>query len=440
MKSNLKKQIIKLPKKPGVYLFKNQNNKIIYIGKALSLKSRVKSYFLKTRQTDKTKILVSQVADLDYIILNSEIEALILEAKLIKQHLPKYNVLQKDDKRYLYIAIFKTPFPHLNIVRRVDLDKNIWRWFGPFPSGNSAQQVFRFVRGIFPFCSCSTLPKKNCLYSHINLCPGPENLNSKEHLKNIGKINSFLSGKTTMVIKKLEKEMKAAAKKLKFEEAQKHKNQIFALKNITQTWRSIPDSKRDSVKTLTNLRKLLAKYGTIEPTTLNKIEGYDISNLGKNIIVGSMVTFVSGEKEPGLYRKFKITLINAKKESRKNLEKQNDTEAIKQIIKRRLNHPEWIYPQLILVDGGKGQVSAAFSALAEKNLANQIAVIGLAKKQEEIIIPKISKNKIVEFSKVTRSKRSATLKLLQEIRDESHRFAQNYYKILHKKTTFGNSK
>lgn len=440
MKINLKKQIDNLPKKPGVYIFRNKNKKIIYIGKALSLKNRVKSYFLKTRQTPKIKALVSQITNLDFIVVNSEPEALILEAKLIKQHLPKYNVLQKDDKRYLYIAIFKTPFPHLNIVRRVDLDKNIWKWFGPFPSGRSAQQVFRFIRGIFPFCSCSTLPKKNCLYSHINLCPGPNNLKNKEYLKNINKISFFLSGKTTMVIKKLEKEMRAAAKELKFEKAQKLKNQIFALNNITQTWRSIPDNKRDSVKTLTSLRKLLAKYGTIEPTTLNKIEGYDISNLGKNIIVGSMVTFINGEKETGLYRKFKITLTNANKESRKNLEKQNDTEAIKQVIRRRLNHPEWTYPQLILVDGGKGQVSAAISALAEKDLAKQIAAIGLAKKQEEIVIPRVKENKILKFSRILKSKRSATLKLLQEIRDESHRFAQNYYKTLHKKTTLGNSK
>ena len=440
MKTNLKKQINDLPKKPGVYIFRNINKKIIYIGKALSLKSRVKSYFLKTRQTPKTKVLVSQIADLGYIIVNSELEALVLEAKLIKQYRPKYNILQKDDKRYLYIAIFKNPFPHLKIVRRVDLEKNIWQWYGPFPSGKSTQQVFRFLRGIFPFCSCFTLPKKSCLYSHIGLCPGPENLNSPKHLKEIYKINSFLSGKTTLVIKRLEKEMGRSAKELKFEEAQKIKSQIFALKNITQTWRLIPEGKIDSEKTLVSLRKLLAKYGSMDPTTLNKIEGYDISNLGKDIIVGSMVTFVNGEPENGLYRKFKINLAKVKGEARINLETQNDTEAMRQVIKRRLNHPEWIFPQLILVDGGKGQTSAAASALRQNDLVGKIAIIGLTKKQEEIVIPMIKGNEIIGWNKIIRSRSSPVLKLLQQIRDESHRFAQNYYKTLHEKTTFKNSK
>jgi len=430
---NIRNQIKKLPKKPGVYFFRNQNKKIIYIGKALSLKSRVSSYFNQSPKPPRIEKLVSQIVSLDHLIVNSELEALVLEAKLIKEHQPEYNIQHKDGKRYLYIAIFKTPLPHINIVRRPDLQKNIYDWFGPFPSGAAAKQVFRLLRRIFPFCSCSTLPSKKCFYRHLGLCPGKESLASKTHWENISRVRKFLSGKTTLVVRQLAKRMNSAAEKQDYEEAQKYKKQIEAITTVTQGWRSIPTESQPLAKTLQSLKKMIVKYQKIDPTTLTKIEGYDVSNLGKNIVVGAMVAFSNGRPDKSSYRKFKINYKGVFPEERLTMKSQNDPGSIYQTVKRRLNHPEWIYPQLILVDGGKAQVSAAFKALKEKQLEEQIALLGLAKREETIVVPEITNKRIKKFNLVKRSPRSPVLKLLQRVRDESHRFAQRYYKKLHQK-------
>ncbi len=417
------KKVKDLPQKAGVYIFKDKSGKIIYIGKALSLKHRVASYFDKAAKESKTQLLASQIADIDYLLVESEFQALLLEARLIKQHRPKFNVQLKDDKRYLYIAIYKSPFPHINIVRRPDLDKNIFDWFGPFPSSSTTKQVLRSLRRIFPFCTCRFLPRRQCLYYHLNLCPGLTNLQSQQHRNNINKVRKILSGQSKQLIKSLTKEMKKAAKSLLFERAQKYKEQILAFERITQGWQSLTKQSINISKALLQIRKILVRYQGPEPFLLNKIEGFDVSNLGKNIVVGSMVTFVNGEAEKRLYRKFKIRQTY-----------QNDPAGIREIVFRRLNHPEWLYPQLILVDGGKTQVSAAFAALKKKKLENQIAILGLAKREEVIVVPRIKKGKISDWKILKLSFRSPSLQLLEQIRDESHRFAQKYYQQLHQKT------
>ncbi|MFH1601667.1 MAG: GIY-YIG nuclease family protein [Candidatus Shapirobacteria bacterium] len=429
-KDNLKEKLKEIPNKPGIYYFKNKSGEIIYIGKALSLKVRVKSYFLKSAswrtQDQKTQKLVSQINSLDYLIVNSEIEALLLEAKLIREHQPQYNIQHKDGKRYLYIAVFLSPFPRLNIVRRVDLNEKIDSFYGPFPSGNTAREVLKIIRRIFPFCSCKTLPKKQCFYSHLNLCPGIENLNSPEYRQNITRIKKFLSGQTKTLIKSLEKEMRRESKKNKFEKAKILRDKISSIAYITQGWKRVPREEISSKSTLESLRELIIKHERVDPLTLTKIEGYDVSSLGKDIIVGSMVAFLNAQPEKSLYRKFNIKIFQAT---------QNDAAAIKQIITRRLKHQEWLYPQLILVDGGKPQAAAAFAALKEKNLQDQIAILGLAKKQELIIAPRLENGQLKSFRAIKLKKDSEVLKLLQQIRDESHRFAQKYYKSLHRKQT-----
>lgn len=428
----LKTKIQQIPNKPGIYYFKNKKGKIIYIGKALSLKPRVKSYFSqksasgRTGIDEKTKQLISQISSLDYLVVNSEIEALLLEAKLIKEHQPQYNIQHKDGKRYLYIAILLSPFPRLNIVRRIDLNDKINAWYGPFPSGSAAKQVLKIIRRIFPFCSCKTPPKRQCFYAHLGLCPGIENLNSPEYKKNITRIKKFLNGQSKTLIKSLEIEMRKKAKAEKFEEAKLLRDKIQAIAYITQSWTRVPAEDENHLLALKELRKLIIKHQRIDPITLTKIEGYDVSNLGKDIIVGSMIAFINGIPKKSLYRKFNIKIFQ---------KTQNDTAAIMQIIERRLKHQEWLYPQLILVDGGKPQVSAAFTAIKEKELTDHIAILGLAKKLELIISPRIQNGKLKGFRTIKLKKSSEVLKLLQQVRDESHRFAQRYYKALHQKQT-----
>ncbi len=434
---SLKEKRIQLPNKPGVYIYKDKNKKVIYIGKALSLKKRVASYFYKGVKDKKTLQLISQIDDLDHIVVMSEFEALLLEAKLIKQYQPKFNVDLKDNKRYIYIALTREKYPRLFIVRRPEIERKLLDWYGPFPSSRDTREVLKIIRNIFPFRSCGILPHSPCLFSHIHLCPAPCVNDLKEYKNTISKIRKLLSGQTSKIIRELKQEMKIFSEMDNFEKAQEIKMQIIALENITRGWKNIPKDRIDIEKIHSRLKKFIIRYSTIDPITITKIEGYDVSNLGKKIIVGSMVAFTKGIPDKNNYRKFKINFDFNHKNSRKNLDIQSDTESMYQILKRRLNHPEWIYPQIILLDGGKGQISSAFKALKEKNLHDQIPILGLTKRNETIIIPQIEKGEIKKWKSVNLSKNSRVLKLLQRIRDESHRFAQNYYKTLHRKSILG---
>jgi len=420
----LKDKIKNLSNKPGVYIFKNRDGKIIYIGKALSLKHRVKSYFQNKHQDPKINELVPNIADIDHLIVNSEFEALILEAKLIKQYQPKYNSAQKDSKSYLYIVIGKE-FPNrIFTARWTELNQKFDSWYGPFFSSTDAKRILRFIRHIFPFRSCKRLPKVPCLYKDMRLCSAPCVIPDESYAKTIQKIKMILSGRIKNLLKALEKEMRQSSKNLDFEKAQLIKAQIDSLNFLLQGWRTVPKEKKEISKTFLELRKILVKYQGFDPMSLNKIEGFDVSNLGTEIIVGSMAVFTDGEPDSSLYRRFNLKF---------NMLSQDDPEGIKNIIRRRLNHPEWVYPQLILIDGGKTQVSAAFDALKEKGLVGKISLLGLTKEDETIVIPKIEKE-ICGWKQLRLSRHSPELQLLQQVRDEAHRFAQNYYKFKHKKS------
>lgn len=454
---SLKEKLKQLPKKPGVYIFKNKLGKIIYIGKALSLKHRVLSYFQNKQKDPKNQELILNIADLQTILVNSEFEALLLEAKLIKQHKPKYNTAAKDGKSYLYIVISKE-FPNrVYSSRKPESEEKLLDWYGPFPSGADVREILRFIRRIFPFRSCAKLPKSLCLYYHLKLCPGVCILslraqakqsqphkrdcfgarplamtNDTNYQKTISCIRQILAGKTATLIKSLEKEMKTFARENNFEEAQKIKYKIDALKRLTSGWKSVPKENQQTSKAIDEIKDILIKYGGINLLAVNKIEGYDVSNLSSSIIVGSMVAFINGEPDKSQYRKFNLKgHFDFVRE--KVYDSQDDPEGIRQILKRRLNHPEWILPQLILIDGGKTQVGAAFSALKEKGLENQIAVLGLTKEEEILMVPRIKNRSIVSWKRIKLSRNSEALQILQRVRDESHRFAQNYYKQLHSK-------
>lgn len=411
-----------LPDQSGVYLFKDKSKNVLYIGKALNLKKRVRNYFHEKSVNARITNLLKQTTKVGFITTNTEIESLLLEAKLVKQYRPKYNVRLKDDKRYLYVGISKQKYPAVRLIRQPEKELKLLDWFGPFPTSQSIREVVRLLRRIFPFCTCGKLPK-SCFYSHLNLCPGQNERLLSNYPQTIKSIRLFLNGQISPLVKDLRKKMEKSAENLEFEQAGCYKRQIQMIENLLLGFKRFPDEAKPR-KQLQALRKLLVRWQGIEPGTIHRLEAFDVANLGKKLIVGAMVAFNEGEPEKANYRLFK-------------LEKPflGDPEALKEILSRRFNHPEWIYPQLILVDGGKGQVSAAFKALKVKGLAKQIALIGLAKKQETIVIPRIKEGEVYGWKLLSYSVGSKVLQLLQYARDEAHRFAQRYYHTLYRKTT-----
>lgn len=417
----MKKSIyVHLPNKSGVYLLQNKKGLPLYIGKATDLKKRVKSYFiLGSHLYSKTKSLINQTKKIDYLLVDSELEALLLEAKLIKKYQPKYNVRLKDDKRYPSIAVtLKEKFPRVYYTRKREEtreNKNIL-FFGPFPNPATVKKVLRVLRKIFPFRSCKKMPKKVCLYYHLGFCPGmcAKEVNPLDYKNSIQHLVKLFEGRKKAVMVALKKLMVRQAKKNNFQEAARIKKQIEAFEYITQPVRKLelllelePELYQ---KETVALKKLLAL------PRVERIEGYDVSELFGRFAVGSMVVFVAGESDKSAYRKFRI----------KTGEGVDDPGMIAEILQRRLKHPEWEYPDLIVVDGGKGQVSSAKRVLSSLKL--KTPVIGLAKREEEIIFKKNGGWQIIKLDKS-----SPALHLIQRVRDEAHRFAQAYHKHLRMK-------
>jgi len=422
-----------LPKSPGVYLFKDEKQKVIYIGKAINLRNRVKNHFTDKNDDLRHKNLIFLVEKVDFQTVSGEFEALLLEARLIKQYKPKFNILLKDDTRYLYVGITKDKFPQIKLVRQPEKDDNLSDWFGPFPSSYGLKEVLRFVRRIFPYRSCENLPKKVCLYSHLKLCPAPCINQVESYSQTIHKIKMLLNGEIKPLISLLTKQMNLSSQKQNFEEAQGYKRQIEMIQNLLTKKPKSAEEER-FVKQLEQLKNILIRYQGFDPFIIHRLEAYDISNLGKEIIVGSMVAFIGGEPDTSQYRQFHQSLRSPERSRGTKGEGSeiNDPAHIKSVILRRLNHQEWVYPQIILVDGGKGQISAAFEALKEKNLAGKVGLLGLTKEFETIVIPEIKIDKITGWKKLNLSTNSPALQLLQHSRDEAHRFAQRYYRKLHR--------
>ncbi|MDD2224541.1 MAG: GIY-YIG nuclease family protein [Candidatus Shapirobacteria bacterium] len=416
--------LTKIPSSPGVYIYKNSDNKIIYIGKAVNLKKRVSQYFKSDEALGyKTKKLVSQIAKIDFQIVSSEIEALILESSLIKQYRPKFNSQLKDDKSYIYITISKDKIPLIKSAFKSNLNKNAF-FYGPFPDSAAVKSLLKTIKTIFPFYSSIHGPKK-CLYCHLNLCPGPDP-DIKEYKKNILKIKNILNGNFPKLISKLEKEMFVFSKSQNFEMAKIRRDQVNSLKYIISGWKNLTnlyqkvDLQEDQIsKSLRDLKTILSPYFP-SLKNINRFEAYDISNSGSKYFVGSMTVFQQGRIAKDEYRKFKIySKITP-----------DDQFMIKEIIYRRLKHPEWQFPDFILVDGGKPQVSAAMSV-------SNIPIIGLAKKEETIVV-KINKcgSLPADWREIKLSKNSPSLQLLQQLRDEAHRFSNKFRKELISKTLF----
>ena len=419
-----------IPQKPGVYIYKNDQKKIIYIGKAVNLKKRVSQYFQNDRALGyKTNRLVSEIDDISFRIVNSEIEALVLESSLIKQYRPKYNSQLKDDKSYIYITFSKDKFPIVKPAFKSTLNQNDI-FYGPFPDSSSVKSLLKTIRHIFPYYSKKHESKK-CLFCHLGICPGP-NPDLKEYKKTLSKIKKLLAGNFKKLIRDLNVEMKTASKSENFELAKIRRDQINSINYVISGWKNLSHLYQDIElpqdkyqKATDELKLILLPYFPLLKK-INRIEAYDISNLGSKYFVGSMTVYQNGKIDNSQYRQFKI---NTKVTP-------DDQYMIKEVIYRRLKHLEWNFPDLIVVDGGKPQVSAAREVI---NIINQspllssregikgwvLPIIGLAKKYETIVI----KHGDI-WQEINLPKNSPSLLLLQQLRNEAHRFANRYRKKL----------
>ncbi len=399
----------RLPESPGVYLMKDSAGRALYIGKAGNLRRRVSGYFERPHDL-RLERLVGKIRKIDYRKTDTALEALILEAQLIKKLSPPFNIREKDDKSFLYVETTKERFPRMFLVR--GSTKPSGQRFGPFTSASNIRQALKILRKIFPFSvhpstklGAGEFSKKNgwfypersrraCFDYELGLCPGTciGAISREDYMKNINNLKLLLAGKKKRILDNLRKEMATASKNLEFEKAEKLRRQIFALQHIRDTALINEES-----------------FGNWKLETGNfaqRIEGYDISNISGTSAVGSMVVFVGEQPDRNEYRKFKIRTIA----------KSDDTGMLREILRRRLRN-NWLLPSLILIDGGKGQVNTANKVLEEFGL--KIPVVGIAKG------PKRRKN---EF--VGKIPAGAKKKTLINVRNEAHRFALGYHKKL----------
>lgn len=416
MNQNLKDKLSKLPNSPGVYFFINKSGDIIYIGKATSLRSRVRSYFQSTHNDYKTPMLVDNIYDLRTIDANSSIEALFLEAEFIKRHKPLYNVREKDDKNFVFIRVAITEdFPSITVVHRPADDKS--KYYGPFIASFQVKEALRYLRKIFPYYTKSKKSHSSKLEYQIGILPNPS-MSQQEYKKSIRKLMLIFEGKTSQLLSQIEKEMKKLSKSKDFEKAAEIRNQYLAIKGLS-TKISMGDDDTFDIQ-LDQALSQLAKTLKLSKNP-KRIECYDISNFAGTDAVSSMIVFTDGLPDQKQYRHFKMSTKGP-----------NDFAMMQETIKRRFSsrNSGWTTPDLIIVDGGKGQLSSASKVLQELYL--DIPICGLAKRYETIITQN-SDAQEDNFSEYNFESSSPLLHLLQRIRDEAHRFAISYHRVSRKK-------
>jgi len=433
--AELQDKLQTLPKDPGVYFHKNAAGEIIYVGKAAVLRNRVRQYFQASRNRDpKTEALVLEIHDTDWIAVESEIDALFLEAEMIRRYMPRYNILLRDDKSNTYVRIdMKSDYPSVTYTRRPLDDDALY--LGPYLSAVSVKRALKYLRKIFPYSVHTVLPQRGCLQYHLGLCPGPETgtLDSHIYKANLKKLVMYLKGERVRLMGQLEKDMLLAAKSKDFEQATILRNELFALRHLNHqvifSDKENMDLSRDHA--LNDLSELLGL-----DKIPRRIEGYDISHMSGTDTVASMVVFTNGVSDKGAYRKFKMRIPG-----------NDDFAHMHEVLERRLSEKhakDWPRPDLFMIDGGKGQLSSALKVLENRQV--KLPAIGLAKQFEEIIIKKdwpylqLNRKKIEElggtvlendeFLSVRLPHSTHIIKLLQRIRDESHRFAVSYHTVL----------
>ncbi len=387
---NWRDNISKIPKESGIYLFYIKGN-LVYIGKATSLRSRVKSY-LNPKTNRPIEIMINGVDEVKWKVTDSVLEAIILESNYIKEFKPKYNVKEKDDRSWSYLVLTKGDFPKLEAVRERNLDSKKYKYiFGPYV-GVNISEVSKLLHKIFFVSRCNPNSKRPCFDYHLGKCLGvcTNEIDKKDYTDIVIKpLVLFLKGKKKRLVSELEKKMKQASLKENYEEAKRLRNQISFLKRIVDF--SLTFSKK-------------------EIRVEKRIEGYDISNLGDEIMVGSMVVFDGEKPTKGEYKKFRV--------KRKG---QSDVDSLKEVVSRRLKHKEWKLPDLVLVDGGKPQVNAIQPLFS-------VPVVGIAKGKKR------DKNEIIYSGKDDWVYQNTDI--LISVRDEAHRFAITYQRNLKRKETF----
>lgn len=413
---SIKRQIAKLPKEPGIYKFFDKNGKLIYLGKSVSIKKRVQSYFAAKDLGPKTNKLVENIAMIGCIKVFSEFEALLLESELIRENKPFYNVIAKDDKSPIYIRITKGEVPLVLTTRKSNITQKDYVK-GPFPSAKTTYAILKMIRRIFPYCTHKK-DKKTCLYFHLGLCPEPyRSEETKAAYRGVvAKIKKLLTGKSQTLIRDLVREMKDFSKAQKYEEAAKVKKQIENLQYLTTTYHTPREFLEHPtlVDDLTLIRlKDFQKVIGLKKLP-KRIECYDISNISGTNATGSMVVMTGGKVDKGQYRKFKIKFKHTP----------DDYEMMREVLARRIKN-DWPRPDVMIIDGGRGQLNTALSVINKYKYPT--TVISLAKRLEEIY----TSGKVLPLSL---PKESPARQLAQEIRDEAHRFAITYHRNLRSKS------
>jgi len=391
----------KLPDQAGIYLFK-RGGKILYIGKATSLKDRTRRYFAGDLGETRGPKIVRMLALADRVAwqaTDSVLEALLLESVLIKKHQPPYNTREKDDKSYWFAVITDEPFPRVLLRRGRQLANDrlaptikIKQRFGPFPRATEIKAALKIIRRIFPYRDrCQPSAGRPCFNWQIGLCPGicVGAISQLEYRKIIAKIKLFFSGQKNRIISQLEREMKQAAQGQKFESAAKIRNQLFALKHLREV--------------------ALLKTPIEESSIGGRIEAYDVAHLQGRAAVGAMVVWKNGELDQSQFKKFKLRATVAG----------DDLAGLREILTRRLNHPEWPWPDLIVVDGDERQANVARAILKEKALAG-ISVVGVVKGENH------RARRLSALATLTSEEERAIV----AANDAAHRFAIAYHRRL----------
>src|SRR3989344_392654 len=428
-----KRAVLDTPESPGVYLFSDLNKKFHYVGKAINLKNRLYSYTLKTLG-EKTKSLISETSYFSFIKVNSEVEALLLEAKLIRIFNTKYNSALKDDKHPLYIIITNDKYPQVLTARKKDISENII-YYGPFPSSSNVKTVLAMIRKIFPFAQ-HKLGKNVCLYYQLGLCnPCPNKIefmdNTKlkriyigRYRKNITYVKKFLAGNFKSIKNQLTKEMVRVSGDQQFETAKELRDKLKSIDYITQNiteaneFINNPNLIEDiRASELAELETILKKY-LPNITKLHRVECYDISHLSGKFTTASMVTFLDGEPSKINYRHFRI------RQQKGN----DDIASMAEVAQRRKKHlSDWGTPDLIIVDGGRNQIKQFIESYKDFS----IPIIGIEKRHETIVLQS-EINSITRYVSV-RLKPGHSKNLIQRIRNEAHRFTRVYHHKLFKK-------
>jgi len=426
-------RVKQFPPSPGVYLFHDSKGRVIYVGKAKNLRSRASSYFVRAAAEDaRTEHLVREVYDVSYVECESEVDALLAESRLIKDIQPRFNKELKDDKSFPYLQITThEDFPRVEITRE-PRDRGV-KLYGPFGSAGALRGALQVLQRIFQFRTCSLdIVEQDerwrwfrpCLLASIRQCTAPCNLriSKEEYRRDIKRLRMFLEGKKEKLLREMRDEMAAASEQLQYERAARLRDEIRMLERLDERGELDTHAQPevfyvDPKKGLAGLQKVLKL-----PETPRTIEGVDIAHLGGGETVASLVQFLDGLPfKPG-YRRYRI----------RGVEGIDDFASIHEVVARRfgrLAEQEQVFPDLLLIDGGKGQLNAALAAFKQLGLEPPL-VLSLAKREEEIFV--MGRDEPLRLSR-----HAFALRLLQYVRDEAHRFAQHYHHILRRKSTLG---